>query len=88
LPKLVLTREARDNLAALPEQLQRAVVRTIDQLALDPRAAGRPLLGRLRGLWSARTGNYRVLYSIEGSSPERVIVRAIRHRGVAYGRRR
>jgi mRNA interferase RelE/StbE len=88
LPRLVLTREAHDNLAALPEPLRGAVVRTIDQLGVDPREIGRPLMGRLRGLWSARMGNYRVLYTIEGSSPERVIVRAIRHRGVAYGRRR
>lgn len=88
MPRLVLTREARDNLAALPGPLRDAVVRTIDELAVDPRVIGRPLLGRLRGLWSARTGNYRVLYTIESSSPERVIVRAIRHRGVPYGRRR
>jgi len=46
---------------------------------------GKRLLGRLEGLWSARVGNYRVLYTIEQSG---VTVRAIRHRAVAYRRGR
>jgi mRNA-degrading endonuclease RelE of RelBE toxin-antitoxin system len=37
------------------------------------------------GLWSYRVGSYRILYTIDG---KRVIVRAIRHRAVAYRRRR
>jgi mRNA-degrading endonuclease RelE of RelBE toxin-antitoxin system len=48
---------------------------------MDPEAACKPLLGRLKRLWCARVGSYRVIYSIEGSrrSPK-VIVRAIKHR--------
>lgn len=46
---------------------------------------GKELRGRLRGLWSCRVGNYRILYTIEGSQRrQRVLVRAIRHRGFAY----
>jgi mRNA-degrading endonuclease RelE of RelBE toxin-antitoxin system len=57
-------------------------------LGADPRAAGKPLVGRLRGLWSARIGNYRILYTIQASSgAERATVRAIRHRAVVYQRR-
>lgn len=43
----------------------------------------------MRPLWSARVGSYRILYTIEG--PEQsatVVVRAIRHRVLAYRRRR
>ena len=51
----------------------------------EPENVGKRLIGRLEGLWSARTGSYRVLYTIESSG---IVVRAIRHRAVAYRRRR
>ena len=47
----------------------------------DPETAGKRLVGRMKGLWSARVGNYRILYTVERSG---VIVRAIHHRGVVY----
>ena len=83
MAELRLTRRARDDLTALPQSLQDAVLETLVRIELDPEAEGKQLVGRLRGLWSARVGNYRVLYTIERAG---VIVRAIRHRGVAYGR--
>jgi mRNA-degrading endonuclease RelE of RelBE toxin-antitoxin system len=85
LPKLALTREARENLAALPPDLRGAVAETINRLALDPQSVGKPLIGRLRGRWSAAIGSYRVLYTIE---PTGIVIRAIRHRAVAYRARR
>lgn len=85
MPELRLTRRARDDLAALPRPVQEAVFETLEALAVDPAEAGKELVGRLRGLWSVRVGSYRVLYTIERSG---VIVRAIRHRGVAYRARR
>lgn len=54
---------------------------TLDALARDP-GIGEPLVGRLSGLWSARVGSYRVLYTVDARL---LIVRAIRHRGSAYG---
>ncbi len=57
------------------------MVQTLERIALDPEGAGKELVGRLRGLWSARVGNYRVLYTIDRRN---VIVRAIRHRSVTY----
>jgi mRNA-degrading endonuclease RelE of RelBE toxin-antitoxin system len=85
LPELVLTHEAREALSALPFGLREAVAETITEIGIDPKVAGRPLLGRLRGLWSARVGSYRVLYTVEESvSATRVIVRAIRHLATAY----
>lgn len=73
----------------LPDSVKEAVANAIERLGLVPRALGAPLLGRLRGRWSARVGNYRIVYTIECSSQrERVVVRAVRHRAVAYGRRR
>ena len=83
MPELRLTRRAKRDLSELPAPVQEAVIDTLEAIAVDPEAKGKELVGRLRGLWSARVGNYRVLYTIERDG---VIVRAIRHRGVAYGR--
>jgi mRNA-degrading endonuclease RelE of RelBE toxin-antitoxin system len=80
-----LTRRARDDLEAIPIAIREAVFETLIAIGLEPEKAGKRLVGRLRGLWSARVGNYRVLYTIEAGG---VIVRAIRHRAVAYPARR
>ena len=85
MPELRLTRRARKDLEALPETVREAVLETLTLIGADPERAGKQLVGRLEGLWSARVGNYRVLYTLGGAG---VIVRAIRHRAVAYRRRR
>ena len=84
MPELRLTRRAHQDLQALPATAREAVVETLTLIASEPEAAGKLLVGRLEGLWSAHVGNYRVLYTIESSG---VIVRAIRHRGVVYRKR-
>ena len=84
MPELRLTRRARDDLAQLPPQLLEAVLATLTEMAADP-GIGKPLVGRLAGVWSARVGSYRILYTRE---PTGTIVRAIRHRAVAYPGRR
>ncbi len=89
MPELLLTHRAKQDLAALPRTIQEAVVETLTVLEADPEEIGKQLRGRLQGLWSCRVGNYRILYTTQGTKARpRVIVRAIRHRGVAYGRRR
>lgn len=80
-----LTRRARNDLEALPETVREAVLETLTLIGAEPECAGKRLVGRLEGLRSARVGNYRVLYTVEGGG---VTVRAIRHRAVAYRRRR
>lgn len=85
MPELRLTRRARNDLEALPETVREAVLETLISIGAEAEGAGKQLVGRLEGLWSARVGNYRVLYTVEAGQ---VIVRAIRHRAVAYRRRR
>ena len=80
-----LTRRAREDLEALPHAVREAVLETVLAVGLEPERAGKQLVGRLRGLWSARVGSYRVLYTIEDDG---VIVRASRHRAIAYRPRR
>ncbi|HSZ70771.1 MAG TPA: type II toxin-antitoxin system RelE/ParE family toxin [Solirubrobacteraceae bacterium] len=89
MPEPRLTARAKDDLGALPRTIQEAVIEALTTIGFDPTTAGKPLVGRLRGLWSARVGNYRVLYTLdESAGATRVIVRAIRHRAVAYQTRR
>ena len=87
MARVQLTRQAARHFEQLPQHLQEPVLNALTDLEIDPESAGKPLLGRLKGLWSARVGSYRMIYSIEGSrrSPK-VIVRAIKHRSVAYQR--
>jgi mRNA interferase RelE/StbE len=84
LPELRITRRAKRDLEALPAGIREAVFETIALIALEPEAMGNRLVGRLAGIWSARAGSYRVPYTIERSG---VVVRAVRHRAVAYRRR-
>lgn len=85
---LVLTRRAYRDLTDFQSPIREAVVETLTLLEADPAILGKELRGRLRGLWSCRVGNYRILYTVTVSARRtRVIVRAIRHRGAAYGGR-
>lgn len=89
MARVFLTREARSHFEDLPPNLQDPVDNALTEIEADPFSAGKQLLGRLKGVWSARVGNYRILYTIEGSARSpRVIVRAIRHRAVAYQQKR
>lgn len=91
MARVSLTRQATRHFEDLPARLQEPVLNALTELEIDPEAAGKPLLGRLKGLWSARVGSYRVIYSIEGGRrAQKVIVRAIKHRSAAYeqGRRK
>jgi mRNA-degrading endonuclease RelE of RelBE toxin-antitoxin system len=69
----------------LPEAVAAAVVGFLyGPLAEDPHRVGRPLRLQLEGYWSARRGQYRVIYSIHD---DEVLVRVVRisHRADVYG---
>jgi addiction module RelE/StbE family toxin len=89
LPKVVVSGRAEKDLNNLAATARNAVAEAITRLAADPEAAGKKLRGHLTGIWVCRIGTYRLLYRIEGRTPsQRVVVLAIRHRSVAYPRRR
>lgn len=70
----------------LPEPVAVAVVDFLyGALAADPYRVGKPLRFELEGYWSARRGQYRVIYSIHD---EEILVRVVRtsHRADVYGR--
>ena len=69
----------------LPQSVAVAVVDFLyGPLAEDPYRVGKPLRFELEGYWSARRGQYRVVYSIHD---DRVLVRVVRisHRADVYG---
>ena len=79
--ELVLTAPAtRAIQKGLPEAVAAAVVEFLTgALISDPRHVGKPLRGDLSGIQSARRGTYRVLYRINDTTRE-VIVLRIDHR--------
>ena len=83
--ELVVTPPARRAIEQhLPEPVATAVIDFLTTaLIANPRRVGKPLRGDLAGLWSARTGTYRVLYRINEDRREVIVVR-VDHRRDAY----
>lgn len=78
------TAPARRALTRLPEKVATAAVEFLyGSLAASPYRVGKPLKLGLRGLHSARRGDYRVVYRINDDD-RRVDVIAIEHRSDIY----
>jgi mRNA interferase RelE/StbE len=68
----------------LPEAVASAVIEFITGPLLDnPRRVGAALRDELEGVWSARRGTYRILYRIDDTRRE-VIVLRVGHRRDIY----
>jgi mRNA interferase RelE/StbE len=66
---------ARD-LNDLPPRVLPAVVEFMfGPLALEPKRVGKPLIGDLSGLWSARRGTFRILYEVDDDDRLVIVVR-------------
>ena len=77
---------AEKELAALPRDAQKRIVRAIEALADDPRPAGCVVLRGGEGLLRIRVGMYRVVYLVED---DRLVVLVVRigHRREVYRQR-
>jgi mRNA-degrading endonuclease RelE of RelBE toxin-antitoxin system len=85
--RVVLRPAALRTLQSMPEKIAIACWEFIHgPLAENPRRVGKPLLEPLAPQYSARRGEYRVLYLIEDEQVT-VIITAISHRADAYRRR-
>ncbi len=82
---LVLTPPARRAITdTLPEPVAAAVMEFITTaLVINPQRVGKPLRDNLAGIWAARRGTYRILYRINDTAHEVVVLR-IEHRRDAY----
>jgi mRNA interferase RelE/StbE len=78
------TAASRRALTRLPEKVAAAVVGFLyGSLAASPHRIGKPLKLGLKGLHSARRGDFRVIYHIDDQQ-RRVTVVAIEHRSDVY----
>lgn len=82
-----ITPEGARRLHRLPTKVLDAAVALIyGALADKPRPVGKPLVGELEGLWSARRGDYRIVYEIDDDE-QVLLIHRIQHRADAYRRR-
>jgi mRNA interferase RelE/StbE len=82
--KIAWSGPARRTLASMPEKIATAAVEFIyGSLSAAPHRLGKPLRLHLKGLHSARRGDYRLIYLIDQPRQEIEIV-AIEHRADAY----
>jgi mRNA interferase RelE/StbE len=82
--EVVITGPARRALVRLPPGPASAVVELLaGALAENPHRLGKPLHLELAGLYSARRGEYRIVYSIDDEA-RRVTVRDVGHRRDVY----
>jgi mRNA interferase RelE/StbE len=75
---------ARKHFLALDQRARQRVAALIDQLSENPRPANVKALVGLPGVLRARTGDYRVLYTVD-ETEHQVWVEDVRHRSKAYG---
>lgn len=79
-----ITPEGLRHLHRLPEKVRAAAIEMMTGVLSEaPRRVGKPLLGELAGLFSARRGDYRVIYEIDEAGLA-VIVHRVQHRRDAY----
>jgi mRNA interferase RelE/StbE len=70
----------------LPESVAAAVIETFGAIGANPQRLGKPLRYELEGLWSARRGPYRIVYTIDRATRTVTII-AVGHRSDVYRRR-
>ena len=81
-----ITPEGLRHLNRLPDKVRIAAIELLlGALTDSPRRVGKPLAGELFGLWSARRGDYRVVYEIDDDTSV-VLVHRIQHRRDVYRR--
>jgi len=79
-----ITPEGLRHLNRLPDKVRHAALETIfGPIAENPQRLGKPLVGELEGLSSARRGDYRIIYEIlEGEKT--VLIHRVQHRRDVY----
>jgi mRNA interferase RelE/StbE len=79
-----ITPEGLRHLRRLPEKVRAAATEAIlGPIAKNPGRSGKPLVGELTGLFSARRGDYRIIYEIL-EADRVVLVHRVQHRRTAY----
>lgn len=79
-----ITPEGLRYLNRLPEKVRLAALETMfGPIAENPQRLGKPLVGDLEGLRSARRGDYRIIYEIF-EDDQTVLIHRVQHRRDVY----
>lgn len=81
--EIEIQHHAAKQIIRLPRHEQRRVQKKIDELALDPRPAGCAKLSGTRNGYRIRTGDYRIVYTIDDGIRV-VAVQRVAHRREVY----
>ena len=82
MARVILVPEAARALDDLPLPIHHRVLRLLDRLERWPSVSGaKPMRGVLAGRYRLRTGDYRLLFRVEG---HQVVVEKLGHRGRFY----
>ena len=68
---------AEEQIKGLDKSKREEIISQMEKLENYPEKYGKPLRGRLNGLWQLRSGKYRIWYTVE---QDKVIVRAVKHK--------
>ncbi len=82
--EIEITAEGLRHLTKLPEEVRHAALGSIfGPIADNLNRLSRPLVGELEGLWSARRGDYRIIYEIF-EDDQIVLIHRVQHRRHAH----
>lgn len=85
--RIEITPEGLRHMNRLPKKVRAAVLEALfGTIAENPRRAGKGLRGELEGLYSARRGDFRIIYEIDEEAMV-ILVHRAQHRRTAYGPR-
>lgn len=79
-----ITPEGLRHLNQLPPRVRVAALAALHgPIVENPQRLGKALVGELAGLYSARRGDYRIIYDVDDHT-KTVTVHRVQHRGSAY----
>ena len=82
--EVAITPEGLRHLRRLPDKIRIAAIEAIlGPIAENPQRSGKALVGELAGLFSARRGDYRIIYEILEVA-RTVLVHRVQHRRAVY----
>jgi len=82
MARVELTPSAAREVVGLPLTIRARVLHVIERLERWPAVSGaKPLRGKLAGHYRIRTGDYRILFRVEG---ERIVIERAGHRDRFY----
>ncbi|HXF49137.1 MAG TPA: type II toxin-antitoxin system RelE/ParE family toxin [Verrucomicrobiae bacterium] len=81
--RILFTRRANKDYETLSEAVKPRILAALDEIARAPFKEGKPLKGEMKGCFSHRMGNYRIVYQIQAKQIV-VLVLTIAHRKEVY----